>query len=199
MTSSLLHTLLYPTHPRHVTYIEDNPPPSTPQLLSRIYLGAGPSPTSSTAKQAKAVMTTLADHLTRVAKRAIDIEYEFATGLINAALKDNAEPELTKAVLKSTPYWNSVFRLMKKLAKPQDDSESDMDKRLRVNTIATIFGTTTNFLHRVYFEYSEDCESLLRIWANENFFGALEETIELLVPIPGMTSKYPFELWILQI
>ena len=89
-----------------------------------------------------------------------------------------------------------MFILLKKSAKPAtgqgsgatEDPEEEIVHRRRV--IANIVGTSANTLHKLSFKNKDECEPLVRIWGNEDFFGALEETIELLIKIPGMTSAF---------
>ena len=84
-----------------------------------------------------------------------------------------------------------MFRLLKKSAKPAtgqgsgvtEDTEEGMMHRRRI--IANIVGTSANTLHDLSFKNKDECQSLVRIWGNENLLGALEESIELLVKIPG--------------
>ncbi|RDB20306.1 hypothetical protein Hypma_012650 [Hypsizygus marmoreus] len=194
-TASILHMFFYPDHPHHAAYLRSNPELSLSrsQWLSRIYLGAGPSPTSSAPRQAKAVITAFSDHLVSLSGIPARIEFDFFIGLLAAANQDNVEPEAAKAVVKSNPFWNAMFRLLKKSAKPAESEgggeESEVEKQSRLSMMANIVGTATDILHRLYIETPRGCEGLVRIWANENLFGALEETIDLLVPIPGVTMQ----------
>lgn len=141
-------------------------------------------------------MATFAEHLTRLTGRSAADELDFLMSVIS---KDVSDPELAKVFPKATPLWNAMFRLLKKSAKPapatdrgsgaQQDPEDEIMHRQRV--ISNIVGTSANTLHNLTFKNREECEPLVRIWGNENLLGALEETIELLVKTPGMTSALP--------
>ena len=137
-------------------------------------------------------MATFAEHLIRLTGRSAADELDFLMSVISA---DASQPELAKILPKMTPLWNAIFRLLKKLAKPAtgqgsgatEDTEGMMHRR---RIIANIVGTSANTLHDRSFKNKDECQSLFRIWGNENLFGALEESIELLVKIPGMTSAF---------
>ncbi|KAG6839600.1 hypothetical protein C0991_001018, partial [Blastosporella zonata] len=73
-------------------------------LISKIYLGLGPSATLLKQKKTKALMVTFAKHLLRLSGRAASAKLDFLGIIITAAKKDDTEPELAKAVLKSTPF-----------------------------------------------------------------------------------------------
>lgn len=140
-------------------------------------------------------MATFAEHLIRLTGRSAADELDFLMSVISA---DKSEPEVAKLLPKATPLWNAMFRLLKKSAKPApatdqgsgatEDPEDEMMHRRRI--ISNIVGTSANTLHDLSFKNREECEQLVRIWGNENLLGALEETIELLVKMPGMTSAF---------
>lgn len=157
-----------------------------------MYLGVSPSPTASVPKQAKAFVTAFATHLPHLSGSAAQVDLEFFAQVVKLANK--VEPELVTAVLKSTPFWNGAFRLMKKSAKSTDglsEQERAEDDGVRVNIMASVVGTTADILHLATTSNPKECESLVRIWANENLFGALEEGIEQLVEVRGVTSECP--------
>ncbi|KAF8075759.1 hypothetical protein FPV67DRAFT_1469122 [Lyophyllum atratum] len=196
LTGTLLGMLIKPEHPRHVAYVASNGLESgTSRLLSKIFVGVGPAGLASKAKQSKALMTAFADHLVRITGRPAEIETDFVLHITKAAQTDRAEPELVNAVLTSTPFWNAMFRLLKKSATPAKDDgpmgpvDPGYEKATRLHVMRNIVGASTNILHKASFDNPRECESLARIWGNENLFGALEETIELLVGIPGMTMQ----------
>lgn len=194
LTASALHAMLDPDHPRLVAYIRSTGlESSVSQIISKILVGVSPTAQSSKQQQAKTLMATFAEHLIRLTGRSAADELEFLMSVISAGA---SEPELAKTLHKATPLWNAMFRLLKKSAKPAtgqgsgatEDPEEEKMHRRRV--IANIVGTSANTLHKLSFENREECEPLVRIWGNENLLGALEETIELLVKIPGMTSAF---------
>ncbi|KDR75039.1 hypothetical protein GALMADRAFT_522220 [Galerina marginata CBS 339.88] len=198
LTASTLYVLLDPNHPRQIAYVRSNGLESAAaQIVSKILVGVGPTALSSKQQQVKALLATFAEHLGRLTagRDGVD-QLVFLMGIIAAAKKDATEPELTKAVLKATPLWNAMFRLLKKSAKPATASadsraesvDPEVEKKYRLRMISDVVGTSANIFHDATFEYPRECEHLARIWANENLFGALEETIELLVTMPGMTS-----------
>ncbi|KAG5651860.1 hypothetical protein H0H81_007140 [Sphagnurus paluster] len=196
MTAAMLNMFLQPDHPRHVAYVRSNGLDSSVSLLlSKILIGVGPTPTASKQKQAKALMAAFADHFVRLSGRAASAELDFLACIIGAAKHEQAEPEIAKAVLKSTPFWNAMFRLLKKSAKPSAEVhghpvDPEVEKKHRFYVMSNIVGTTTNIIHDATFENPRECEPLFRIWANENLFGALDEVMEQLVGINGMTSAY---------
>jgi hypothetical protein len=185
VTAGVLHAFLIPTHPDHMAYARVHPP-SYPYILSRMYLGVGSSPTASVPKQAKAFVTAFANHLPNLSGGVAQLELELFTQVVK--LTNSAEPELQKALLKSTPFWNGAFRLMKKSAKVIE-GETEDDKNMRLSVMARVVGTATDVLHLATLHNPKESESLVRIWANENFFGALEEGIEQLVAVRGVTSE----------
>ena len=194
LTASALHVMLDPEHPRLVAYIRSaGLESSVSQIISKILVGVSPTPQSSKQLQAKTLMATFAEHLMRLTGRSAADELGFLMSVISA---DALEPELAKILPKTTPLWNAMFRLLKKSAKPAtgqgsgatDDTEEGMMHRRRI--IANIVGTSANTLHDLSFKNKDECQSLVRIWGNENLLGALEEAIELLVKIPGMTSAF---------
>ncbi|KAF9457404.1 hypothetical protein BDZ94DRAFT_1273319 [Collybia nuda] len=188
-TAGVLHGFLGPTHPHHITYVQAHPP-SYPDILSRIYLGVSPSPALSVPKQAKALVTTFAAHLPILSGSVAQMDLEFFTQVFRLA--NTIEPELVIATLKSTPFWNSAFRLMKKSAKSTEglsEKEKEEDDRVRVSIMASVMGISADLLHLATIKNSQECEPLVRIWANENFFGALEESIEQLVAVRGITMQ----------
>ncbi|KDR75040.1 hypothetical protein GALMADRAFT_522291 [Galerina marginata CBS 339.88] len=197
LTASSLSVLLEPSHPRLIAYVRSNGlESSTAQLVSKIFVGVGPTKLSSKQQQAKALVASFSEHLVRLTGPSAGNELDFLMTIIAAAKNDACEPEVAKTILKATPLWNALFRLLKKSAKPVPanaeeraslDPESEKQQRLRV--IANIVGTSANTLHNATFKHSKECEPLLRIWANENLFGALEETIDLLISLPGMTMQ----------
>ncbi|KAF5371518.1 hypothetical protein D9615_009617 [Tricholomella constricta] len=196
LTAAMLTMFLQPDHPRHVAYVRSNDLESaTSQLLSKMLVGVGPTALASKQKQTKALMASFADHLVRLSGRSASAELDFFACIISVAKKDDTEPEITNAALKSTPLWNAMFRLLKKSAKPTSETfhgqpiDPETEKTHRLYVMANVVGTTTNILHDASFEYPRECEPLIRIWANENLFGALEETIEFLVDITGMTMQ----------
>ncbi|RDB20304.1 hypothetical protein Hypma_012656 [Hypsizygus marmoreus] len=190
--ASVLNSFFYPEHPRHVAYVRSTSALSASQWLSRIYLGAGPSPTSSAPRQAKAIITTFGEHFARVVGIPAHVELDFFMGLLTAANRDNTEPELAKAILKSNPFWNGIFKLLRKSGKyegSEGGEEPEEGKESRMTIAANVVGTATDILHKVYLESPRESEGLVRIWTNENLFGALEETIGMLVPMPGITMQ----------
>lgn len=195
MTAAMLNMFLQPDHPRHVAYVRSNGLDSSVSLLlSKILIGVGPTPTASKQKQAKALMAAFADHFVRLSGRAASAELDFLACIIGAAKHEQAEPEIAKAVLKSTPFWNAMFRLLKKSAKPSAEVhghpvDPEVEKKHRFYVMSNIVGTTTNIIHDATFENPRECEPLFRIWANENLFGALDEVMEQLVGINGMTMQ----------
>ncbi|RDB20218.1 hypothetical protein Hypma_012662 [Hypsizygus marmoreus] len=148
---------LYPEHTRHVAYVRPTSALPASQWLSRIYLGAGASPTSSPPRQAKAIIATFGEHFAHVVGIPAHVELDFFMGLLTAANRDNTLPELAKAVLKSNPFWNGVFRLVRKSGKYEgseggEDREEEKESRMVIAT--NIVGTATNVLHRVCLEWS---------------------------------------------
>ena len=194
LTASALNAMLDPEHPRLVAYIRSTGlEPSVSQVISKILVGVSPTAQSSKQQQVKTLMATFSEHLNRLTGRSAASELDLLMNVISAGA---SEPELAKILPKATPLWNAMFRLLKKSAKPAtgqgsgaiEDPEEEMIHRRRI--IANIVGTSANTLHNLSFKNREECESLVRIWGNENLLGALEETIELLVKIPGMTSTF---------
>jgi len=192
--------MLEPNHPRQVAYIRSSGLESaTSQIISKILVGISPTALSSKQQQTRTLLATFAEHLTRLTGRSAADELDFLMSIISAADKDASEPELAKLLPKATPLWNAMFRLLKKSAKPvpantqrssaSQDPEAELGHRLRI--ISNIVGISANTLHDLTFKNPGECESLVRIWGNENLLGALEETIELLVKMPGMTSVLP--------
>jgi hypothetical protein len=192
LTASTLYVMLDPNHPRQIAYIRSSGLESaTSQIISKILVGVSPTAQSSKQQQARTLIATSAEHLIRLTGRSAADELDFLMTVISPNASD---PELAKVVPKATPLWNAMFRLLKKSAKPApsgapQDPEDEMIHRQRV--IANIVGTSANTLHNLTFKNREECEPLVRIWGNENLLGALEETIELLVKMPGMTSALP--------
>ena len=196
ITGSALRVMLDPGHPRQAQYIRSNGlESSTPHIISKILVGVSPTAQSSKQQQAKTLMATFSEHLIRLTGRSAADEFAFLMSVISNGA---SEPELAKNLHKSTPLWNAIFRLLKKSAKPApatgqgssriEDPEEEMMHRQRV--ISNIVGTSANVLHDLSFKNREECEALVRIWGNENILGALEEVIELLIKIPGMTSAF---------
>jgi hypothetical protein len=192
--TAVLYMLLHPVDERHRAYAATHPPPPAAQLLSRIYLGVGPSPTSSTVRQAKALVATFADHLWRLPATTARMEVDLFIDILGKAKKDGTEPEFFKAAIKFAPFWNSAFRLMKKMAKEPDEEEKNGQgedaediKRSRVVVVVDLLGIGINILS-TSLENPRECEQLARIWVNEGFFGALEENIESIVAVPSVTS-----------
>ena len=183
--------MLDPNHPRQIAYMRSSGLESSrSQIISKILVGVSPTEQSSKQQQARTLMATFAEHLTRLTGRSAADELDFLMSVIS---KDEPDPELAKVFPKATPLWNAMFRLLKKSAKPApatdrtpQDPEEEMFHRQRV--ISNIVGTSANTLHDLTFKNREECEPLVRIWGNENLLGALEEIIELLVKMPGMTS-----------
>lgn len=193
-TMSALYLLVEPKHPRQIAYLRSSGLKSTTSnIVSKILFGVGPTTLSSKQQQSKALLAIFAEHLVRLTGRNAEDTLEFLMAIIS----DASEPELAKAVLKATPLWNAMFRLLKKSAKPTpaDDQgpapqDPEIEKKHRLRIISSIVGTSANILHDASFKHRRECEPLVRIWANENLFGGLEETIDILVTISGMTSAF---------
>ncbi|KDR75038.1 hypothetical protein GALMADRAFT_211363 [Galerina marginata CBS 339.88] len=165
------------------------------KIISRILVGVESTASILKQEQAKALIVTFAEHLVRLSGSSAIDELGFLKGIILAG--KNIEPEIIKTIFKATPLWNALFRLLKKSAKPtpakdqgpgtQEDPTTD--KRHRLLIILNIVTLSASVLHHASLYFPKECESLVRIWANENLFGALEETIQLSVAMPGMTMQ----------
>ncbi|KIM48738.1 hypothetical protein M413DRAFT_437915 [Hebeloma cylindrosporum] len=195
LTASTLYLMLEPNHPRQIAYMRSSGLESaTSKIISKILVGVSPTGQSSKQQQARTLIATFAEHLVRLTGRDAANEVNFLMGITTT---DNSEPdpEIMKVLPKATPLWNAMFRLLKKSAKPgpatdqgsRQDPETEKMHRLRV--ISNIVGASANTLHHFSLKNPEECEPLVRIWGNENFLGALEETIEILVKMPGMTMQ----------
>ncbi|KAG6863173.1 hypothetical protein C0991_007791, partial [Blastosporella zonata] len=105
LTTAMLSMFLQPDHPRHIAYVRSHSLEATTTLLiSKIYLGLRPSATLLKQKKTKALMATFAKHLLCLSGRAALAKLDFLGIIIATAKKDDAEPKLAKAVLKSTPF-----------------------------------------------------------------------------------------------
>ncbi|KAG6907191.1 hypothetical protein DXG01_010034 [Tephrocybe rancida] len=197
LNCTVLAVLLSPDHPRHVAYVcSNNLEGSLPNVMHKIYTGVTPTNTTTKLKQAKALLAGFTEHLIRsnTNARLAVVELRFLLEVMTVASTDGFEPELARAVLGHTPLWNALFRLLKKCAKPlgvgeAGEEESSAKKILRMNVIQNIVGLAGNTLHQAMFANPRECEPFIRICVNEGFFGALEETIELIVEIKGMTMQ----------
>ncbi|KDQ07619.1 hypothetical protein BOTBODRAFT_598562 [Botryobasidium botryosum FD-172 SS1] len=197
-TASALYLLIDPKemHPRQAAYYRSNGlEAKSSQIMSKILLGISPTAHSSKQQQAKTLFATFAENLLRSTGRTSADQLDFLTAILDmaqkGAKKDGAELEVAKGVLKATPLWNVLFRLLKKSAKPgpSGDSDAETEKMHRLRFMRGVVGVAANALHDASFSHPGECETLVRIWANENFFGALEETIETLIEKPGMTVQ----------
>lgn len=182
-------------------YFRTHPPPPPSQILPRIYQGVGPTATSSTAKQAKALIAAFADHLWRLSGSVACTEIDFLILVFN---QDDGEPEFLKVAMNFAPFWNSVFRLMRKMTKEPDEHDiqsaggsMETAKRLRFDVMSYTLNLMVTMLLPYPSDKSRECEQVVRIWINEGLFSALEETIDSLVTIRGMTSKSIFHQVIL--
>jgi hypothetical protein len=135
------------------------------------------------------------------------MEVDLFIDILKKAKKDGTEPEFFKAVIKFAPFWNSAFRLMKKMAKDPDEEEkkdakgedvADM-KRSRLIVVVDLLAIGVNILHSTSLNNPRECEQLVRIWVNEGFFGALEENIESIVAVPSVTSTSFLERFLLML
>ncbi|KAG5641720.1 hypothetical protein DXG03_004390 [Asterophora parasitica] len=194
LTAIVLTMFLQPNHPRHIAFVRSNDLESaTPQLLSKVLVGASPTPSTSKPKQIKALLAVFADHLVRLVGRRASVELDFFSCIVGVARNDDAVPEIVTAILKSTPFWNAVFRLLRKSAKSSGETlrgqpvDEETETKHRLYVMANVVGITTNVLHDASIERPRECEALARIWANENLFGSIDETVDQLVEITGMT------------
>ncbi|KAF9533053.1 hypothetical protein CPB83DRAFT_845740 [Crepidotus variabilis] len=201
LTATTLCLMLEPEHPRQIAYVKSNGlESSTHKILSKILLGVASTRQSSKQMQVKTLLATFAEHLARfagVSGRGAADDLNFLMSIIDVAKKNGTEPEVAKAVLKATPLWNAIFRLLKRSARPaavNDEGNSGLqdveeERTNRLRAIANIIVILANTLHDATFEHPRECEPLVRIWANENLFGAVEETIEILVTMPRMPMQ----------
>ncbi|KAF9535646.1 hypothetical protein CPB83DRAFT_842092 [Crepidotus variabilis] len=197
-TAATLSEVLSPSHPRIVAYMNSQPAglaSSSSIIVSKILVGLGPTDTSPKQQQVKIFTAKFAEHLTRLNIRCAGEQLEFFMNLLSAAEKGASEPELPKAVLKSAALWNAVIRLLKKTAKPEPASEQEprvaespqAEKLHRVRAIANCMNMLAHILHTATFANPQECGHLIRIWANENLFGVIEDIIDILIDTPGMT------------
>ncbi|KAG6909220.1 hypothetical protein DXG01_001527 [Tephrocybe rancida] len=194
LTASVLSGLVQPEHPRHIAYVRSNDLESAlPQILNKLFTGAAPLNAISKPKQAKALLAGFTDHIGRLTGGLAKNELLFLSALTKA-VKHDTEPELVRAVLAHAPLWNAMFRLLKKSAKaspqgPWDQSTGETEFNGRAMIVQCIVGLAANTIHGAMFDNFRECEPLARMWANEGFFGAFEETIDLIVQIPGMPMQ----------
>ncbi|KDQ07620.1 hypothetical protein BOTBODRAFT_70311 [Botryobasidium botryosum FD-172 SS1] len=197
-TSSILYALIDPSemHPRQEAYFRSNGlDAKLSQIIPKILLGVSPTVHSSKQQQAKTLLAAFAENLLRstghTSAHQLDLLMIILHVARDRAKEDDAIPEVTKAALRSTPLWSALFRLLKKSAKPgpSDESDPEQEKAHRLRFMRSAVGVAANTLHDASFDNPDQCEPLLRIWANENFFGALEETIEILITRPGMAMQ----------
>jgi hypothetical protein len=152
--------------------------------------GTAPSPTSSKQLQAKALFATSSTVLLLSNAGNLALQLKLLLAILEVAEKDDAEPEVPVALLKATPLWNALFRLLKKSVKPirADDDDPDREKAMRLQFMSNVIGLVGNTVHPASLHRPRECEGLVRIWANENLLGAFEEVIPMLVGMSGMTS-----------
>ena len=93
---------------------------------------------------------------------------------------------------------------MRKMTKEPDEHDiqsaggsMETAKRLRFDVMSYTLNLMVTMLLPYPSDKSRECEQLVRIWINEGLFSALEETIDSLVTIRGMTSKSIFHQVIL--
>lgn len=182
ISAQLLSMYIAPTHPLHVAYSRhfSTPPPSA--LLSRIYFGAGPLESSSSATQASALISTLAAHLVRLPEDELPIQLELFFGLLDASSGEKPD-EILHALRTSTAFWKNAFAVLKRpqparvVAPPRGPPPA-----------AAIVGIAANVLHQAQFESPREREPLIRIWLDMGLFTALDNAVPTLVQFPGMTS-----------
>ncbi|KAF8910006.1 hypothetical protein CPB84DRAFT_1743508 [Gymnopilus junonius] len=199
ITSSMLYLLLEPKHPCQLTYMCSHGMESvTLHILSKILIGARPMVPSSKQQQAKALITIFPEHLVLLSGHSLEHELDLLSAIISAAKKDLTKPEIIQVVLKSTPLWNTMFRVLKKSAKPtpvvnqSPNQDWDTEKDDRLHVISNAVRVMGKVLHNAHLKHRTECVPLVHMWANENFFGAIKEMIELFITIPGMTRLINF-------
>ena len=116
--------------------------------------------------------------------------------------QDDSEPEFLKVAMNFAPFWNSVFRLMRRMTKEPDEHDiqsmgGSMETARRLWFDVMSYSLMVTMLLPYPSDKSRECEQLVRIWINEGLFSALEETIDSLVTIRGMMSKSIFHQVIL--
>lgn len=114
------------------------------------------------------------------------------------AKKDDAAPEIAAFLQGAAQFWSALFRVLRKSTRSICDeagSESEKEKAKKLLFIDYAIALTANTLHSASFDRPRECEPLVRIWANENLLGAVEEIISKLVEITGTTCECPIQLF----
>jgi hypothetical protein len=181
--TQLLWWLIEPQHPNHEKYVKEHGAPPPELVLSRIYSGVSPKPTSSKSTQAAAFITTAAKHISTLTDVPLNFTLSMLLELHQLAQK--AKDTVTEAAIrKSGALWAACITVLRKVP----------EKPATIDAVSTMhaLGLMVNVLHHAQFETPAEREPLIKLWVEQGLFDALEKNIDKLVTMRGAHSKLTY-------
>jgi hypothetical protein len=179
INTQLIWWFLLPQHPVHQRYVQEHGPPNMSTLLSNLYLGVSPKPTSSVQARAAALVSAAAKHLSR----SKEVERNFLLALL-LALREVAEKAedtvLESALRKSGALWSECMTILRTV--PDEPTGLDI-----VSTLNAL-GLMMNVVHRAEFDSPMERQILLKLWIEQGLLDLLEKKIEILAMMKGAHS-----------
>lgn len=179
INTQLIWWFLLPQHPVHQRYVQEHGPPNMSTLLSSLYLGVSPKPTSSVQARAAALVSAAAKHLSR----SKDVERNFLLALL-LALREVAEKAedtvLESALRKSGALWSECMTILRTV--PDEPAGLDI-----VSTLNAL-GLMMNVVHRAEFDSPMERQILLKLWIEQGLLDLIEKKIEILAMMKGAHS-----------
>jgi hypothetical protein len=167
--------------PEHASYVAEHGAPSSEQLLSLVYTGVSSKPTSPRSSQAEAITRAVAKHLTLggdVARHCLNLLIRLC-----ALALDSGDQHLYPALCSSGGLWSNCVGIIRKLSSEPEVLHNDL--------VNFTLGLMTNVLHTSLRIGLAERASLVRVWAEQGFFDALEKNIDLIITTYAGYSEFP--------
>jgi hypothetical protein len=155
-TTQFLWWILEPQHPKHVKYVREHGSPASELLLSRIYSGVGPKPTSSAPTQASALMGTLAKHVSQSTE--VPLNFLLQLSLEFTRIKD---PVLVAATRKSGAFWSACIAVIRKM--PEEPQPVDVVSAMHA------LGLIANVTHHTQLDAPTELEPLVKLLVDQGW------------------------------